>query len=41
MMFHIFVNFLIALFSYWKVKDKDFYFLNKGQVSFEEGNRKG
>ena len=43
MTFPIFVNFLIVLFSYGKVKDKDFF--NKDQISFGRakggGNRGG
>ena len=40
MTFHIFVNFLIALFSYGKVQDKDVVF-NKDHISSGEGKRRG
>ena len=39
MIFHIFVNFLIVLFSYEKVKDK--YVFNKDQILSGEGKRRG
>ena len=39
MPFHIFVNFLIVLFSYGKVKDKDVFY--EDQISSGEGKRRG
>ena len=40
MTFHIFVNFLTVLFSYGKVKVKDFFF-TKDQISSGEDKMKG